>query len=286
MTKIIVTTLALCTVMVADAQIKNSGFENWSNLMTHVYETEMIDSHNVLNPLNGDIDNWVSDYNVGVSQTTDANSGNYAAIIHNWYNYGKTMITYRDTISFYPGELLGAYKYISDPFMSGTINVIVKSTAGDTIINSDWYLGMQLTWDNFVHPLTPSMTTTDPADSIIINIRNSEYNCQGNIMTCNLLYLDDFSLTQGTASIKNQGMNEFGLYPNPTAESVTLQLRNELNIDEATVSFIDMMGNTVIQQQLVGVNNDISVNHLAPGTYIVQVNTLDGSTTRQSLVIQ
>lgn len=286
MKKIILTAAIAFMALSINAQIKNAGFENWSNLTTHVYETEMLDSHNVLNPLNGDIDNWTYNMNVGVSQTTDAYSGNYAAIIHNWYNYAQTTITYRDTVSFYPSELTGMYKYISDPFTAGILNVVVKSTTGDTIINSDWYLGPQLTWDGFTQELNPLMTTTDPADSIIIKIENSEYSCQGNVMTCNLLYLDDLSLTAGTASLQEQAFDEMRMYPNPANDNVTLQFKNLAEIKNVKVAFIDMMGQAVHQQRIDSVESVISVQQLDPGTYVIQVSADDGSTTRRSLVIQ
>ena len=195
------------TVQVGHTQINNGDFENWTNLTPHTWDYEMIDTHNVVNPEHGNIDDWVYSFDAGVSRTTDAHTGNYAAIIHNWYNYAMTSLTYADTISAYPTHFSGAYKYTSgDPFVTGSLQLVVLSVMGDTIINEFEYFQHQQTWLEFSFDLNLITVPVDAADSIFIVFKNSEYACQQNIMTCNLLHLDNLSLTEGTASMGELGL--------------------------------------------------------------------------------
>ena len=71
------------------------------------------------------------------------------------------------------------YQYVSSPFAAGTVNVVVVSTMGDTIINDMNYFGISNGWWSFSLPLTQGVTPTDPADSIFISFLNSSEPCGG-----------------------------------------------------------------------------------------------------------
>jgi len=286
MKKTVLTLIALSTLATSQAQIKNFDFENWTNLHAHVYETEMTDSHNVANPLHGDIDDWTYSFDVGISQTTDAYTGNYAVILHNWYNYAQTSLEMRDTISGYPSEISGHFKYISDQFTSGTLNVIVLNTAGDTIVNVTDYLAGATEWTSFTTNLTPLVLPILPADSIFITFKNSNVSCQGNMMTCNLLYLDNLSLNTSTLSTDDLDVFELQMFPNPTKGLLNIHLDNASANNSAEVLIYDTTGKQVFQQNIEQSETTLQLNHLAPGMYTVKLNASEGKVVHCQLLVQ
>jgi hypothetical protein len=257
-------------------QINNADFENWTNLYPHAYEGEMVDSHAVANPTHGFIDNWSFDYDTGISQTTDAFTGTYAVVVHNWYNYAETILSYRDTLSMYPTNITGAYKYISgNPGISGTGTVIVKSTAGDTIINTQFDFGNAEAWMPFDFSLSTIQSTTDPADSIIIHFRNAEESCIGNIMTCNLLFLDNIDVVK-TAGIEKLSSIGMQVFPNPTAGNISVEAQSTAPNEELTFEVIDLFGKTMVTQHAVGGQKVmLDLNALPSGYYILRVHSND-----------
>lgn len=286
MKKTVLTLIALSTVATSQAQIKNSDFENWTNLHAHVYETEMTDSHNVANPLHGDIDDWTYSFDVGISQTTDAYTGNYAVILHNWYNYAKTSLEIRDTVSGYPSEISGHFKYISDQFTSGTVNVIVLNTAGDTIVNVTDYLAGATEWTSFTTNLTPLVLPILPADSIFITFKNSNVSCQGNMMTCNLLYLDNLSLNVSTLTTDELDAFELTLFPNPTEGVLNIRFDEAVANNSAEVRIFDTAGKQVFQQNIVQSETILHLNHLSSGMYTAKINTASGKTTHHQILLK
>lgn len=286
MKKRILTITALAAATVAQAQIKNADFENWTNLHEHVYETEMIDSHNVENPQHGDIDDWTYSFDVGISQTTDAQSGNYAAILHNWYNYAQTSLHTRDSISDYPSEISGYFKYIGDPFSSGTMNVIVVNTAGDTMVNVTEYFAGATEWTSFTTSLTPVTLPILPADSIFITFKNSELSCQGNMMTCNLLYLDALSLNASSLSIQATEALELTVFPNPTDDVLNIRFDAANANNNVEILFFDNAGKQVHQQFTEQSETSVRLNHLAPGMYTAKFISANGKTAHRQVLVK
>ncbi len=258
-------------------QLHNSDFEDWSNINQHVYDYEMVDSHLVADPFHGFLTNWAFDYDVGLCQTTDAFTGNYAAIIHNWYSYAQTKLIYRDSFSFYPEHLTGAYKYVDAvPGSVGTAHVIVKSVAGDTIINNVHSFGMETQWTAFDFSLTASSMTSDEADSIIIVFDNSDVNCQ-TMMTCNLLFLDGINVMKsGTANMNEIEQTHVSVHPNPTHGEVII----EGHFKSAFI--FDHMGRVVKQIEQGEKELDLQLD---PGMYYIQFEH-SGSVSVQELVIR
>lgn len=272
--------LFLFAAIQVNAQIQNGDFENWSDLQTHVYEGEMLDSHLVLDPMHGEIENWSTDFYAGISRTTDAYAGSYAVILHNWYNYAQSNLTYRDTISFYPTNLSGAYKYIrTDPADFATANVIVTSQTGDTIINETMSYGYDTQWTSFDMVLTQQQTTTDTADSIFITFDNAENACESvNLMTCKLLYLDNINIgTGGTSGIHENAFASFILYPNPSSGNVKSGLAS------GTIRVFAAGGRLVYSKAH---NNEALELTLPMGAYIVELEANDGSRYTSRLIVQ
>lgn len=125
MKKIILASFLL-SVKLTFGQIKNGDFEEWDTTYTAAYSSDLNSIFGVPDPYGGLVTPWVSGSEFGISQTTDSYSGNYALILHNWYNYAKEWITYRDSISYKPQYLQGYFKYITggvDGLSQGTANI-------------------------------------------------------------------------------------------------------------------------------------------------------------------
>ncbi|MDX2359680.1 MAG: T9SS type A sorting domain-containing protein [Crocinitomicaceae bacterium] len=281
--KTIISTIAfLVFTMHSFAQVTNGDFENWNTLSATTWPAEMIDTHNVQSPMLGLIDNWSVDYETGLTQTTDAYSGTYAAVIHNWYNYAETTITYREAISEYPMSITGAYKYLSTyPDAVAAGNVMVKSVVGDTIINQDFTFGDDEQWSTFAFALTTVQSTMDAADSIIISFRNAETSCQSNLMTCNLLYLDKINVSESAVGLNELAEMDVAVYPNPSTGLVTVQTRNS-TVSDAEFQIVDLFGKIVFTQAQNGDQKvEMDLTNLKNGTYMVRVISSQAITQRK-----
>jgi hypothetical protein len=256
-------TMLLC--LSTQAQITNSGFENWTN---------------------ANADNWTVTSEFGITQSTDPNSGNYAMSIHNWYSYLNTTLEYRGGVSQYPTQFNGMYNYISQPFSAGTVNIVVISTMGDTVINDIGYFGPMNEWTSFSVALTQEFVPADPADSIFISFVNSTEDCLGNEFACDFLSLDDLSLTFGTASLNPLDAIEMNLYPNPADDLVTIQFDETTGSKNVHIFILDMAGKIAAEQTSSGKETTINVQHLDPGTYFVKIVKEDEHVVHQQLIIQ
>jgi len=267
------------SIVHCNAQVQNGDFETWLNLHPHIYEGEMLDSHLVLDPMHGDIKHWTYDYGVGISRTTDAYSGTYATIVHNWYTYAQTQLYYRDTISFYPTNLTGVYKYIrTDPADFATANVIVTSQTGDTIINETMSFGHDTQWTTFDMLLTQQQATTDAADSIFITFDNAETDCLApNLSTCKLLYLDNINVESGGISgISESVADRFRIYPNPSSGRVMSEPfsgKVKVYTTDGRVVYSKMHGNEALELEL------------PKGAFIVEIIANDGSRYTSRLIV-
>lgn len=76
---------------------------------------------------------------------------------------------------------------------------------------------------------------------------------------------------------------DFSVYPNPAADVLNIQLKNELN--NATATIIDATGRVVLAQTLNAKSNTIDITSLNQGLYIIRVNNA-GAVTSEKVVIK
>ena len=84
----------------------------------------------------------------------------------------------------------------------------------------------------------------------------------------------DQVVTTASSTFNVLGLSEakrlnFRMYPNPALERVTIQLPSGSEIAE--VEFYDNIGRLALTQQITKIKNDISVNNLARGVYVIKV---------------
>lgn len=80
--------------------------------------------------------------------------------------------------------------------------------------------------------------------------------------------------------MQEQGGGSFELFPNPTLDAVTLRATSAMH---AQVELLDATGRMVRAMRMNGTTTEITMNDLAPGTYIVRVQEADQVRTRRVL---
>lgn len=82
--------------------------------------------------------------------------------------------------------------------------------------------------------------------------------------------------SSGVTGIKDQKLdNKVSIYPNPNNGEFVLELNT--NDRESTIYIYNIMGEKVAQKQVSGGKQTVDVSYLANGTYIVNINSAEGS---------
>jgi hypothetical protein len=179
---------------------------------------------------------WSVDY-YGFDFTSDAYSGNKAALIWNWYSYAVGWLAYGTTtsvlydgqgqpISINPDKLNGYYKYIyddngGDPD-SAVCEILIYSHqnftgARDTISHVFHKFGPQASWEAFEVPIIYEQPAPI-ADSILIRFYSSENGFCTPSTECLYLYLDDIEVSTLTGlSHRIDLQANTLLFPSPSA---------------------------------------------------------------------
>lgn len=92
--------------------------------------------------------------------------------------------------------------------------------------------------------------------------------------------VDDFKVTATTLGVNDVLSSKFAVYPNPSNSFVTIT--NNDSILLSNVSFTDLNGRTVKNQDFTGVSSaEINVSDLTTGIYFMNVNTDQGMVTKK-----
>jgi hypothetical protein len=87
-----------------------------------------------------------------------------------------------------------------------------------------------------------------------------------------------------TAGVNTVAKSNFTLYPNPAQDIVSISSANNFS-GNLNVIVVDMLGKTVLQNQLSGVNGyQLNIGNLTPGMYVIKMN--DGTSTFTSKIIK
>lgn len=99
------------------------------------------------------------------------------------------------------------------------------------------------------------------------------------------IYLDNLQFSGSVIGISEQSKNqdEIILYPNPTTESFTMELKN--NVDVAEINVYDIIGKQVFRASF---SNSETVNTMgwARGTYFVKMSRNNKSSINKKIIIQ
>jgi hypothetical protein len=279
--KKIILFLFLLSSKLTFGQIFNGGFEIWDTTYTACYDSDLISLFAVPDPSGGVINRWPAYYSpfttCGTARTTDSYSGNYALLLYNWYHYDYGQITYLDSISSRPHYLQGYFKYITGGatrLSQGTAIITLtrfNGTSNDTIASGTYQFDSTVTYTPF--QINLNYTSALNPDSIYIYIKSGNDNCgSGSPMICNLLYLDDITLSNSPLGIEGENVsnNDITVYPNPFSSVTTLQ--TETFLKDATLSVYNSSGQTVKQiNNISGQTITLHRDNLSGGLYFIQL---------------
>lgn len=265
--------LLLLSAKLTIGQIVNGGFEVWDTTYYHAYTQALTSDYGVPNPYGGKVNHWVNTSPVGICQTTDSYSGNYALILHNWYGYAREWITYHDSINYSPSFLQGYFKYVkgTHPFAQG--EVMVTLTRFNGISNDTVAYGSYL-FDTIPYyvpfQITLNYTSFSTPDSITIFFANATDTSGWSNIVSNLLYLDDLTLSDSPLSIDAAGTKENSI----TVFSYLVQ--DELSItnhssEQVQFLFYNSLGEKMFSQSLKNGTNTLDVSGYPSGIYFYNV---------------
>jgi len=278
MTKIkLVVFVVLCAVYgLIHAQISES-FEDWGGVGPAIYNEEVI-MHGITNIQSAVPQKWISEHIAGVSRTNDAYAGDYAVIIHNWYNYGMENISYVAANPFTTnqsnGVISGYYKYVSPHENDGVLpaglgRVVLYNTMDDIVATTEFELAATDTYQHFSVALN-NIQGLD-ADSILISFHNTNgfYTCNTidgyTFNTCNFLYLDEVAVTYTSpVGLNNTTNRTIKLFPNPSSEYVDIEYADMMFTAEVYNEQGDLLFSSTNEKRLF-------MGHLPAAVYFVKI---------------
>jgi len=287
----IVLTILIALTIKLNAQIPNSGFENWTTVGSYENPTGWNNcnsySTGTFFPVTKSSDNYplsVGNYSIRLeNQVPLGNCSSYGfAQTCNNSNPGKPAFP----ITGHPNFFCGYYKFIPQNndtmqiglalFDNGVLVGGVNFFSTDTVLN----------WTSFNIPIS-SYTFADSANIAVAAFYNSPaslfpYGPFGN----SVLYVDNLSFDNLITSIPEQSFinSTFSLYPNPASDIVTLNSDNTNNA-ALTLNIYNVIGTLVKSEILKQNNRQINIGNLSNGVYMVTIKSKD-LTENQRLIIQ
>lgn len=281
----------------AIAQTPVSGFENWGVLSNSTYDSILFTYYGIPNAMNGQPSDWATYYGAytpnipllpsinyfGVLKADGAQaaSGSSAIILHTWYFYGRSTITWEDTISSAPVSITGRYKRITEITVNDTLHdgfskgyAYILSTTNDTLYRGEITLTDTNVWTLFQMNLQPYTTSSSPIERIFIAFVNDS-----NVRTCveqgvcDLLWLDEIELNMGTTSVDAINSQPTGFLPTPNPASDIVQIRQQENSEAASFMITDNSGRIIQNGQLNAGESTVSIAHLPTGVYQIRLTT-------------
>lgn len=284
------------------AQNYNLGFEEWGDTMWVVSNP----INNCSMPLNAEVGNennrltnWT--VNNGVLRTTDAYSGDYAAVVCIWYIHatGKLKLgedCLDDCKIPVPEKvygLSGYYKYVADSFQANDlINkkaiVYLKTFRTDTITGTQEVLSYDSlefsqkgTYTYFQIRSTFTDTTAIP-DSVSLSFESQNNGVGGcSCSYAHFLYLDDLAFhfsPMPTTSIKEDGLKKkLKISPNPATGKINMEYIKGLKILQ--IQLTNTSGKTV--RTFYPNQKQLDITGIPAGNYFLRVVSNEGEITKQ-----
>lgn len=271
-----------------NAQIPNSGFENWTTVGIYEDPTEWATTNS---------------YSTGSFYATTKSTDHYPATVGHYSvrienntallpNYSGLGIIETGVIGSlnpvfpitgHPTSLTGYYKYA--PQNGDTMRIKIRLALNGTEVSSGELTSIASVsnWTSFNIPLQ-SYTLADSALIVIsaYYAPNSSYIPHGN----SVLYIDNLNFDNLITSLSEQtsGNTAFSLYPNPASDIVTLNINNPNNTD-LTINIYTKIGTLVKSETLKQNQLQINIGDLSNGIYVVAIQSKEWSG-KQKLIVQ
>lgn len=280
MNKIIYATIAISVTVVAQAQVMNPGFENWSNGLPEGWTANNVAALN----------------SVPITMSSDAHSGSFSV-------RGEVLVSPLPTtpvvsptlqtnggamVSSDPTAVIGWYKF--SPSQS-TTSVSMGATVIDingavTGIGTMQYTDAKNEWAQFSIPINYDLGPSAPAQRVTISFIIADSEPAGALGSWYLI--DDVGFDGAQAIHDRTSSNTVvGMpYPSPFSNSTSLPVSSE-SISKVNVDVIDLLGRpvAVISEGTLGSGDHkltwTPSTEVSNGIYFIRVSQNDGSIVRR-----
>jgi len=276
------TLLFLSITISSTAQIINGGFETWVQ-----------NGQNCMGPESWGTINGSTGI-VGVctveEETSDVHSGSSAlklstqqVVIPPVINETAPGICTNGTVNTQTESVEGGDAFTAQPasftgwYKAAPVNqdeysfsaLLINETSGDTVGYADWSDTATVnTYTQFTAPVT--YTSTQAPTLLQITLLPSS---PGNPQIGTTVWFDDISAEGDVSSVAETELANIYAYPNPSEGEVNFSLGNQAN---AIVSVYNILGVKILESTISRDNNQLELNGIAKGTYVWQLNSIDG----------
>jgi hypothetical protein len=276
MTRFIIICFFIVSNFSLKAQIEtfNLDFEEWIDSTMHSDSINFANYSDIYieNPFSGQLKNW-ENRGISLKRTTDATSGLYAALIHQWYSFvpGEVQMGncnigtswHRKYCKNYLNERVekvsGHYKYIPDTDTSiAKCQIILWKKSAilgvlDTLYNIDYFFAPSSEYTYFEIPIIYQDSVTIP-DSLHISFRtHNKFKggiqgpiiCTGNKVYCNFLFIDDLKISIASTKVQEPIFDgqKLSVYPNPCSQYFSLKSIGDL--ENVKINIYNIFGKNV-----------------------------------------
>jgi hypothetical protein len=283
----LILTVLIALTIIANAQIPNSGFENWTTVGSYQDPTFWGSTNSYSTgpfyAVTKSTDHYpvtVGDYSVRIENNT-ALSPNYS---------GRGLLTTvppppspNFPITGHPTSLTGYYKFA--PLNGDTMYIYIQLFDNGSPVSNGIFTSTvsASNWTSFNIPFY-NYTAVDSGSIMIAAYYTNGFNYlpHGN----SVLYIDNLNFDNLITSVSEQTSknNLFNLYPNPASDIVTLNIDNVNNAD-LKLNIYNVIGTLVKSEMLKQNNRQINIGDLSNGVYLVTIKSKDWIE-NQRLIIQ
>lgn len=289
----IILTVLFAIMFKANAQIPNSGFEDWDTYPNYLEPMDFLTSNSYAStsfyPVTRSTDHYPSDignYSIRFENNTILlpNIDGFGFVLQN----SSYVLLDGPAASFpiigHPGSLTGYYKYSPQ---GDTMRILVVLYSNGVAVTGNSFTSSDTTadWTSFTIPI-PSYVTAD-SGSILIAAYNAdgyppEYQPRGN----SVLYVDNLNFDNLITSTQSQSIKKtlFNLFPNPASDVIVLNIDYTKNSD-VLLNVYNLIGELVRSEKLNTNQEKINIGNLNNGVYMVEIKTTEWME-KQKLIIQ
>jgi hypothetical protein len=289
--------VALAIISNVNAQIPNTGFENWTSIMGSLGSYNNPEGWGTLNDLTtaaavytaekGTPGSPGSSYLKLTSKTAGPTVVNGVAV-SGVLNPSTLQPVSGFAYAGQPAALTGKWQHMIYGSSQGSISALLTrwdaaSGMRVTVATANVTLsGMAMSWANFSIPF--NYLDAQAPDSCVIILKASGLNPTN----MDYLWVDNLSLSGNVASLsENLNLNSIQIFPNPSAELITVSF-NSTDKTNYTIQILNLSGQMLQQKNLELINGKISttfsVGALSKGTYFVRITDQKTTVTRSIIL--
>jgi len=283
----LILTVLITLIIRTNAQIPNSGFENWTAIGNYEDPTFWGSTNSYSSgpfyAITKATDHYpitVGAYSVRIENNT-ALSPNYSE--RGFISTGPPPPSPNFPISGHPNSLTGYYKFA--PLNGDTMFINIQLFKNGSSVSTGEFKSTAVAsnWTSFNIPLS-SYTAADSGNIILAAYYAPGFNYvpHGN----SVLYIDNLNFDSFISSVPEQTVKNtsFNLFPNPASDIVTLNI-NYAIYEDLEINIYNLMGYLIRSETLKQNHQQINIGDISTGIYMIAIKSKD-LTENQRLIIQ